>query len=288
LYFDDKWEVIKMTSIHMETESVYRLTNEFKQKFIIYGENLQSLRSITSTIDWHGPSKDVFVSEVNTFISTFSSLIDDAENLGLRLQQEVDQWVSIDNQISPEMASVAGTIAGIGNIIVSSFKGFSRTFIEVEFNNWWKKRSKDEKIKYLNDELARISESLGIEIIPLEIEELDDTKGDYGGYYSPERGVMVLDLTNLENDKPWDLINIVAHELRHRYQHVAVEHYSETGQLLDGVSKSQVETWRENFDNYIEASEDFESYRKQPLEVDAREYGSEYEERCVLERQWRG
>jgi len=49
-----------------------------------------------------------------------------------------------------------------------------------------------------------------------------------------------------------------------------------------------VETWRENFDNYIEASEDFESYRKQPLEVDAREYGSEYEERCVLERQWRG
>ena len=65
-----------------------------------------------------------------------------------------------------------------------------------------------------------------------------------------------------------ELIDTIAHEGRHAYQHYAVEH---PGFHPD---EHEVEYWRMNFENYLSSDFfGFEIYRGQPVEVDAFRYG---------------
>lgn len=87
-----------------------------------------------------------------------------------------------------------------------------------------------------------------------------------------------------------DLMLTTVHEVRHAAQHEFIEQ-TDPG-LFDwlpgvdskaddyerieedyGITRDEIEAWRENFDgdNYISPDEDFEAYQAQPVEVDARE-----------------
>ena len=65
----------------------------------------------------------------------------------------------------------------------------------------------------------------------------------------------------------YDLLETVSHELRHAYQHEAVDHPTEYM-----VSKETIDSWSDNFDHYINADVDYGGYRAQPVEVDARDF----------------
>ena len=65
-----------------------------------------------------------------------------------------------------------------------------------------------------------------------------------------------------------DVIDTIAHEGRHAYQHYAVEH---PGFHPD---EHEVEYWRANFETYLQPNlYGFDAYWMQPVEVDARRYG---------------
>ena len=63
------------------------------------------------------------------------------------------------------------------------------------------------------------------------------------------------------------LLETVSHEPRHAYQHEAVDHPTKFM-----VSKETIDTWKKNFDNYIDSGTNYQQYRDQPVEVDARSF----------------
>lgn len=91
------------------------------------------------------------------------------------------------------------------------------------------------------------------------------------GYYTHAKHSVTLNAQALtDSEGNWDsylLIQTVSHELRHAYQHEAIDHPTDYM-----VSKETIEEWKNNFDNYINSDTDFEGYRKQPVEADARDF----------------
>ena len=84
-----------------------------------------------------------------------------------------------------------------------------------EFDDYnWEELSQDEKIELVDELVARIAEKLGLENIPEVIYYYDDPN-NCGYYYS---GMNLLGINACELDNPKELVNTVAHELRHAYQ----------------------------------------------------------------------
>lgn len=84
-----------------------------------------------------------------------------------------------------------------------------------EFDDYkWEVLSQDEKIELVDQLVARIAEKLGLEDIP-EVIYYDDDPSNCGYYYS---GMNLLGINACELDNPKELVNTVAHELRHAYQ----------------------------------------------------------------------
>lgn len=85
----------------------------------------------------------------------------------------------------------------------------------------------------------------------------------------------MIDRSDFEGDDIKGLVEAVAHEGRHAYQHYAVDN---PGFHPDA---EEVERWRHNFDDVLSAEEyGYQRYRTQPIEVDA----SEYAEAVAAER----
>ena len=277
--------------IHMDTEIVTKLSSSIKQCANTFDDKTRSIKTIMESASWEGGSRDDLVYWINEVLSRVSSLNLEAESLSLQVQQEVAQWMEVDHRGSENIASIKTVAVGIGTAVSSSFSGFwksiTRPYQEIQFSKWWNGLSRDDRIAYLEEEQTRIADTLGIDHIPLEIIDLEDPSyGDYQGAYNPEDGKMYLDVDNIQSDNPWELINTMAHEMRHRKQHEAVEYYQKTGQLPEGISQSDVDTWQYEIENYISHDEDLEAYRSQAIEVDARSYGDEYVESVFDNKPW--
>lgn len=108
-----------------------------------------------------------------------------------------------------------------------------------------------------------VSEAMGIDtdfsFIPM----------PYGmeGGYNPSTNSIELNINSLENPNCTSLFNTILHESRHAFQHRAVDNPDSVS-----VDNNTIETWRQNFDNYISPWLDYEAYREQPVESDAFDY----------------
>ncbi len=83
------------------------------------------------------------------------------------------------------------------------------------------------------------------------------------------------------------MINVVAHEMRHARQYEAIDDNNDFQfpweddpfdmHEEDGITEDQAEDWDENFDDYKSTSsgDTYEEYFNQPVEVDARDIGKE-------------
>lgn len=90
------------------------------------------------------------------------------------------------------------------------------------------------------------------------------------GHYDPSTRTITLNAECLAHSPRLNLIDTIAHEGRHAYQHFAVEH---TG---FHHNQNEVEAWRENMKpgNYDNGKRDgLLAYRLQPIEADAWQYG---------------
>ena len=94
------------------------------------------------------------------------------------------------------------------------------------------------------------------------------------GYYQEKFGLIKRIAINeyvLQNDisgSSVQLFSTIRHELRHAYQHAAVNNPNNYI-----VSQETLEQWKYNMNNPVSATEDYWEYRKQQNEIDAREFG---------------
>lgn len=139
----------------------------------------------------------------------------------------------------------------------------------------WKKASVEERKQILQDYMDEVIRIYGLQDVKTSIRW--DSNATYNknsitwGYYSPGTHIVTLNERALSDSvstwNSYDLLGTVAHELRHAYQHEAVEHPENFT-----VSPETREKWANNFENYISSSDDYEKYRAQPIEVDARSF----------------
>lgn len=139
----------------------------------------------------------------------------------------------------------------------------------------WDNASIEERKKILQDYMDEVIKIYGLKDVKNEIKW--DAKATYStasitwGYYTHWRHRVTLNeqaLTDsIEGWDSYELLETVSHELRHAYQHEAVDHPSKYM-----VSKETIEIWKKNFRNYIGSDQGFDKYRAQPVEVDARDF----------------
>lgn len=68
-------------------------------------------------------------------------------------------------------------------------------------------------------------------------------------------------------DNPRQLLTTDLHELRHAVQHSAID-----SPFKYDISNDIINAWKDNFENYYSAEDNFPKYYNQPVEVDARAY----------------
>ncbi len=108
----------------------------------------------------------------------------------------------------------------------------------------------------------------------VEAATLDDSTH---GYYDDSRHLIVLNITHLENDSSYEVLDTLCHEAYHAYQHRQLDAFNQ----LDDDSRNllmfyDVQKYKEEFEGgYIDGDEDFSAYYLQISEWEAREYAEE-------------
>lgn len=139
----------------------------------------------------------------------------------------------------------------------------------------WDRSSVDERKKILQDYMDEVVKAYGLKDVKPNI--IWDSGATYTnqsitwGYYTNSRHTVTLNEQALtDNYATWDsyeLLETVSHELRHAYQHEAITHPTDFM-----VTKDTINKWNDNFQHYINADTDYEGYRNQIVERDARSF----------------
>jgi hypothetical protein len=181
------------------------------------------------------------------------------------VQREVDEW----EEAAAKLALIATTATPTVPPREAIIKNASDALTEK-----WKKMSLDERKKWLEDWYKNLCNKLGISPVELKIEDLYDPQGkDAKGVYNDGMifGLfrsMTIDVDNVKGDDPIDVLDTIAHETEHQYQHYLIEH---PDKRPEHISEAEVKSWEENFKDYKKPEDDFEAYRNQPVEKNARE-----------------
>ncbi len=137
----------------------------------------------------------------------------------------------------------------------------------------WQNASVEERRQIIQEYLNEVSRIYGLQDVNLQIDWRTYEYGEDGtftlGSYDHSTHTVSLNEDilqgNLEDCDPLALFGTVAHELRHAYQHEAIDH---PGDFM--VSEETLDRWQFNFNHYIE--DPYEAYRRQPVEQDARSF----------------
>lgn len=139
----------------------------------------------------------------------------------------------------------------------------------------WDKASVEERKRILQDYMNEVIKVYGLKDVKVNINW--DPNATYTnrritwGYYNHGSHTVTLNEAALSDRMStwdsYDLLETVSHELRHAYQHEAIDHPT---QFM--VSKETINTWKNNFDHYISPNPDHDAYEAQPVEVDARDF----------------
>lgn len=242
-----------------------RISAEIFQEIVALGSSLRAL-------NWQSPSRDKFINDYAELQQKIQRCAEQGAALGARVQREADEWEQaastfVAGGLTPEQKRAQAVTTGRQSI-----------------RSKWREMSFEERKKWLEDYYKSLCTKLGMEPIKFNIKDLKDPpKGDWRGSYSP--GIifglfssMTVDIDNVKDNDPFSLLDTVAHETRHQYQHYLVDN---PDKRPDNISEDQIKAWKENFNNYMKFEDDVEAYRNQPVEKDAREFGEKAEREYV-------
>lgn len=143
----------------------------------------------------------------------------------------------------------------------------------------WNERSMKERADAVQTLVCVICGELGVEDYPaVKVEKMNENT--YALYRETKNEITVN--TKVLNGKPEDIIETVSHETYHKYQHKIVALYNS----MDSEEKKLVlfdkarEYYRE-LGNYVSGEKDFEKYKNQALESDAREFAQQETEKLL-------
>ncbi len=141
----------------------------------------------------------------------------------------------------------------------------------------WDKASVEERKQILQDYMREVIRIYGLQDVDEQISWDPNAKYTNNsiawGYYTHDFHRVTLNEQALTDSVgSWDSYNLLAtvsHELRHAYQHEAIDHPTRYM-----VSQETIDAWRNNFapGNYIDSNVDYPGYRNQVVEVDARNF----------------
>ena len=137
----------------------------------------------------------------------------------------------------------------------------------------WETMNDSEKKSQIEILAKAIGEELGIKDIPsVNISEGDDSYG----FYDPQRNSITLNSLFLSD--PIELVNTIAHEMRHAYQHMRA----------DILETREDALYKVNYENYITPLPlpeggwlFFTDYYNQYVEVDARAFADKFTEAMI-------
>lgn len=150
----------------------------------------------------------------------------------------------------------------------------------------WREASYQERLDILGDYIREVMEIMGLDINPNIDFHSSPPNGGYitnGSYTHGTETVFINTyiIANYSAERSYELFTTVVHELRHAYQHAAVDHPTRYQ-----VSQATIDRWSESFDNYrgtdrimredgVSRAEAYERYRNQAVEVDARAFAGQ-------------
>lgn len=143
----------------------------------------------------------------------------------------------------------------------------------------WNERSMKERADAVQTLVCVICGELGVEDYPaVKVEKMNENT--YALYRETKNEITVN--TKVLNGKPEDIIETVSHETYHKYQHKIVALYNS----MDSEEKKLVlfDKAREYYSelgNYVSGEKDFEKYKNQALESDAREFAQQETEKLL-------
>ena len=133
----------------------------------------------------------------------------------------------------------------------------------------WLVLKEAEKKEVIANTAKTIGDKLGVENIP-EVEFYEANKHDCGAF-CPNRNVISVNSNNFDN--PQEILDTIAHEMRHAYQRYRA----------DLCENAQDELYKFNYEHYISPERDvdgkyvnFFDYYLQYIEVEARAYAKEF------------
>lgn len=132
--------------------------------------------------------------------------------------------------------------------------------------DFWEKMSLDEKMEGLQQIADYNQEILDIDNPPEIIYYNKEDSREFGAF-SDSQNAIYINIYNISDAK--EAADTISHEYRHCYQHQRAE-------------KLEVERdleFKEGFDNYISSENDYEGYKNQFVETDARDYAKVFKDK---------
>ena len=140
----------------------------------------------------------------------------------------------------------------------------------------WDKLNVAEKERVIRSIALIEKEELGISD-NLEIIVSTEKMSDYTcGYYIDSSKEIFINYKYLNEGKLEDVLQTILHEMHHAFVHYTVENIDYDSELVqENYYYKQAREWKENTENYISSNTNYDEYRNQPIEADARAYAEE-------------
>ncbi len=256
-------------------------------------------RVLGTSETWRGPDAD-------GFRETWSSAVGPQWTRALERLGQLAETAELDAEEQDAASEPEGgtghDAAGDGTASVRMLDGDAGDVpLDPEVQAAWREMTPEQKKAVLQEMVDREFERYGMEPVDISFfyEEPDEDGMVTYGSWSNDRGELRMNEYMLYSP---DLALTTVHEVRHAAQHEFVEQTE--GGMWDwlpwvdgpeadyerieeehGITREEIEAWRENSEpgNYISPEDDYEGYRAQPVEVDAREREDEFAGDLTLE-----
>ncbi len=142
----------------------------------------------------------------------------------------------------------------------------------------WANASVAERRTILQEFMREVAAIMGVDVTFTDIHEAPSNGLITNGWYNHSDREMAVNMYIVENysaERSYSLMTTVVHELRHAYQHAAVDNPTQYQ-----VSQATIDAWKDSFDHYrntdgfmndgMSQQEAYNAYRNQAVERDAR------------------
>lgn len=272
--------------IHMDTETVTEISLKFRELANENHELIENTRKLIVQNPWSENICDGLVTECSALLNTLKEQNIAGDLLFVRLLRERDEWLALDQfgklQYEHMRTRLIDDPAGggfIGYLADGLQQWLANKNAKDKLNAYWETlKTREQRMAFLQDYYEKLANELGLEPV---LFGTGDIGGSKGRYYSDGK-TLVLSENDFLNRSPFDLLETIAHETRHQYQHQCVQYYDINGKPPEGMSEDLIKAWKENQLHPIDSDKDFWGYRAQQDEADSRDFGSNYATEYLL------